>query len=75
MDAFSRRVVGWSLATRLEKDLVIKAPDMAVAQRKSRDVIHSRILFLCNSLLSIPAIYDHPGIYDDRAIFGDHDRV
>jgi len=40
VDAFSRRVVGWSLATRLEKDLVIKAFDMAVAQRKSRGVIH-----------------------------------
>jgi transposase InsO family protein len=40
VDAFSRRVVGWSLATRLEKDLVIKAFDMAVAQRNSRGVIH-----------------------------------
>jgi len=40
VDAFSRRVVGWSPATRLEKDLVIKAFDMAVAQRKSRGVIH-----------------------------------
>ena len=40
MDAFSRRIVGWSMAGHLRTALVLDALDMAVAQRKPQDVIH-----------------------------------
>jgi transposase InsO family protein len=33
LDAFSRRIVGWSMATHLRTELVLDALDMAIAQR------------------------------------------
>jgi transposase InsO family protein len=33
LDAFSRRVVGWSMADHLRTELVLDALDMAIAQR------------------------------------------
>jgi len=40
LDAWSRRVVGWSMANHLRAELVLDALDMAVGQRRPRDVIH-----------------------------------
>jgi putative transposase len=40
LDAFSRRVVGWAMANHLRSDLVLDALEMAVGQRKPRDVVH-----------------------------------
>jgi putative transposase len=40
VDAFSRRVVGWSMANDLRTELVLAALDMAVAQRRPEEVIH-----------------------------------
>lgn len=40
LDAWSRRVVGWAMATRLCKQIVLDALAMAVRQRQPRDVIH-----------------------------------
>jgi putative transposase len=40
LDAFSRRVVGWSMATTLARQLVLDALNMALAMRRPRDVIH-----------------------------------
>jgi putative transposase len=40
VDAWSRRVVGWSMATHLRTQLVLQALDMAVAQRRPTTVIH-----------------------------------
>ena len=40
LDAWSRRVVGWSMATHLRTEIVLEALDMAVAQRQPRKVIH-----------------------------------
>ncbi|AGC44953.1 IS5 family transposase orfB [Myxococcus stipitatus DSM 14675] len=40
LDVWSRKVVGWAMATNLKAELVIAALDMAVAQRQPRDVIH-----------------------------------
>jgi putative transposase len=40
VDAWSRRVVGWSMAAHLRTALVLQALDMAVAQRKPTRVIH-----------------------------------
>ena len=40
LDAFSRRIVGWSMATTLATKLVLDALDMALWQRRPKDVIH-----------------------------------
>jgi putative transposase len=40
LDAWSRRIVGWSMETTLHTDGVLAALNMAVAQRKPRAVIH-----------------------------------
>jgi putative transposase len=40
LDAWSRRIVGWAMATTLATDVVLDALNMAVAQRKPRNVIH-----------------------------------
>ncbi len=40
LDAWSRKIVGWSMANRLRTELVLDALDAAVAQRRPRDVIH-----------------------------------
>jgi putative transposase len=40
LDAFSRRIVGWSMADSLATQLVLDALDMATGQRRPTDVIH-----------------------------------
>jgi putative transposase len=40
LDAWSRRVVGWAMATHLRTDLVLDALNMAFTQRRPTDVIH-----------------------------------
>jgi putative transposase len=40
LDAWSRRVVGWAMATHLRTELVLDALGMAVRQRQPRGVIH-----------------------------------
>ena len=40
VDAWSRRVVGWSMANHLRTELVLNALEMAVTQRRPRSVIH-----------------------------------
>jgi putative transposase len=40
LDAFSRRIVGWSMANHLRTQLVLDALDMALWQRRPEDVIH-----------------------------------
>src|SRR5262247_4352884 len=40
LDAFSRRIVGWSMATTLATKLLLDALDMALWQRRAKDVIH-----------------------------------
>ena len=40
LDAFSRRVVGWSMANHLRTELVLEALNMAVWQRRPEAVIH-----------------------------------
>jgi putative transposase len=41
LDAFSRKVVGWAMATHLKTELVLDALEMALAQRRPGDVIHN----------------------------------
>ncbi len=40
LDAFSRRVVGWAMATHLHTQLVLDALEMALRQRRPQGVIH-----------------------------------
>lgn len=40
MDAFSRRIIGWSMATHLRTELVLDALEMALTQRRPENVIH-----------------------------------
>ena len=40
LDAFSRRIVGWSMANHLRTSLVLDALDMALARRRPETVIH-----------------------------------
>ena len=40
LDAFSRRIVGWAMGHNLKAQLVIDAMNMAIGQRKPRNVIH-----------------------------------
>ena len=40
LDACSRRVVGWAMATHLRTSLVVAALEMAVSQRRPEGVIH-----------------------------------
>ena len=40
MDAWSRRIVGWSMATHLRTEIVLDALNMALWQRRPEQVIH-----------------------------------
>ena len=40
IDAYSRRVVGWSMANHLRTELVLEALNMALWQRRPEDVVH-----------------------------------
>ena len=40
VDAFSRRVVGWSMANHLRTELVLEALNMALWQRRPGSVVH-----------------------------------
>jgi putative transposase len=40
LDAWSRKVVGWAMTNHLRAELVLDALEMAVGQRRPRDVIH-----------------------------------
>lgn len=40
LDAFSRRIVGWAMGHNLKAQLVIDAMNMAVGQRRPRNVVH-----------------------------------
>jgi len=40
LDAWSRRIVGWAMSTSIQTELVLEALEMAVRQRKPKDVVH-----------------------------------
>jgi putative transposase len=40
LDAWSRRVVGWAMATHLRTELVLDALNMAIWQRRPKEVVH-----------------------------------
>lgn len=40
LDAFSRRIIGWAMASHLRAELVLAALEMALTQRRPDEVIH-----------------------------------
>ena len=40
LDAWSRKVVGWAMTNHLRAELVVEALQMAIGQRRPKDVIH-----------------------------------
>jgi len=40
MDVWNRKIVGWAMTSHLRKELVLAALNMAIEQRKPKDVIH-----------------------------------
>ena len=40
LDVWSRRIVGWAMATHLRTELVLEAMQMAIAQRQPSNVVH-----------------------------------
>ena len=40
LDVFSRRIVGWAMATHLRTELILDALNLAIYQRRPRDVVH-----------------------------------
>jgi len=40
VDAYSRRVIGWPMATRMKTQLVLDPLEMAIRQRRPKGVIH-----------------------------------
>ena len=40
LDAWSRKIVGWSMANHLRSELVLDALEMAIGQRRPKTVIH-----------------------------------
>jgi putative transposase len=40
LDVWSRRIVGWSMASHLRTELVLDALDMALVQRRPKSVVH-----------------------------------
>ncbi len=40
LDAFSRKIVGWAMAEHLRTELVLAALNMALGQRRPREVVH-----------------------------------
>ena len=43
LDVFSRRVVGWAMATHLRTELVLAALNMALGQRRPDGVVHHSV--------------------------------
>ena len=40
LDAWSRRIVGWAMSSTMHTELVVRALDMAVRQRRPSNVVH-----------------------------------
>ncbi len=55
LDVWSRRIVGWSMATHLRTELVLEALNMALYQRGPVDVIHHS-----DHGLDLPGFSGHP---------------
>ena len=71
LDAFSRRVVGWSMATHLKTELVLAALNMAIAQRRPESVIHHSDQGSQYTALAFGSRCEQMGVRPSRGTVGD----
>lgn len=71
LDAFSRRIVGWAMATHLKTELVLAALEMARVQRRPTGVIHHSDHGTQYTALAFGARCDTLGVRPSRGTVGD----
>lgn len=71
LDAWSRRVVGWAMATHLKTDLVLAALNMAIAQRRPESVIHHSDQGSQYTALAFGSRCERMGVRPSRGTVGD----
>ena len=71
IDAYSRRVVGWSLAEHLRHELVVDALHRAVVQRGSRGIVHHSDQGCQYTSAAFRKYYRKNGLWVSMGSFGD----
>ena len=71
LDAWSRRVVGWAMATHLKTDVVLAALNMAITQRRPTGVIHHSDHGCQYTALAFGARCHQLGVRPSRGTVGD----
>jgi putative transposase len=71
LDAFSRRIVGWAMKTSLRVELVLKALNMALQQRRPTSVIHHSDQGSQYTSLTFGQRYDNAGVRPSMGSVGD----
>jgi putative transposase len=71
LDAFSRRIVGWAMATHLRTELVLAALEMARVQRRPTNVIHHSDHGSQYTSLAFGARCESLGVRPSRGTVGD----
>jgi putative transposase len=71
LDVFSRRIVGWAMATHLRTELVLAALNMAIGQRRPAAVIHHSDQGSQYSALAFDRRCDEAGVRPSMGSVGD----
>jgi putative transposase len=76
LDAWSRKIVGWSMANHPRAELVLDALEMAIGQRRPGDVIHHSDQGSQYTSLAFGARRDEAGVRPSMGSVGDaHDNA
>ena len=71
LDTFSRRIVGWAMATHLRTELVLEALNMAIGQRRPAAVIHHSAQGSQDTALAFGQRCEEAGLPPSRGSVGD----
>ena len=71
LDTFSRRIVGWAMATHLRTELVLEALNMAIGQRRPAAVIHHSAQGSQDTALAFGQRCEEAGVRPSRGSVGD----
>ena len=71
LDTFSRRIVGWAMATHLRTELVLEALNMAIGQRRPAAVIHHSDQGSQDTALAFGQRCEEAGVRPSRGSVGD----
>ena len=71
LDTFSRRIVGWAMATHLRTELVLEALNMAIGQRRPAAVIHHSAHGSQDTALAFGQRCEEAGVRPSRGSVGD----